>query len=365
MPSARRGLVSRTCGDLIEARHSLAPPAHRLAVSKETLARGRCWLELEAKCAQTLQTSAHWTSSGNRLAAACNMCRQEIDHILTALDGRFVPPGPSGAPTRGTADVLPTGRNFYSLDVRAIPTPTAWRVGCAAADALLRRHVERTGGYPESVALVIWGTSNMRTGGDDIAEVLALLGVRPRWDDDNRRVVGIELIPLAELGRPRIDVTVRISGLFRDAFPNLVRLLNDAVALVARLEEPLDRNFVRAHIARDTAAAVARATERCRSKRRRRGAAGLRIFGSKPGAYGAGLLPLIDGRNWQTRRRPGRRLPRPGAATPTPAGRGRRPRGARRLSPAAGADRRWSPRTRTTASTTSSTATTTSSSTAA
>src|SRR5262249_27789993 len=159
-------------------------------------------------------------------------------------------PGPSGAPTRGTADVLPTGRNFYSLDVRAVPSPTAWRVGWAAADALLRRHRERTGGYPESVALVGWGTSNMRTHGDAIAEVLALLGVRPRWDDANRRVVGIEAIPLTELDRPRIDVTVRISGLFRDAFPNLVKLLNEAVQLVAGLEEPMDWNHVRAHIAR-------------------------------------------------------------------------------------------------------------------
>src|SRR5262249_46382234 len=143
--------------------------------------------------------------------------------------------------------------NFYSLDVRVVPTPTAWRVGRAAADALLRRHRERTGSYPESVTLVVWGTSNMRTGGDDIAEVLHLLGVRPVWDGANRRVLGIEPVGLAELGRPRIDVTVRISGLFRDAFPNLVKLLNDAVALVARLEEPVDCNFVRAHVARDTA----------------------------------------------------------------------------------------------------------------
>src|SRR6202007_29840 len=119
---------------------------------------------------------------------------------------------------------------------------------------------------------------------------LALLGVRPRWDDANRRVVGVAVVPLTELGRPRIDVTVRISGLFRDAFPNLVRLLNDAVALVARLDEPLDRNFLRAHIARDTAQLVhagAAALEAARC-------ASLRIFGSKPGAYGAGLLPLID-----------------------------------------------------------------------
>jgi cobaltochelatase CobN len=223
------------------------------------------------------------------------LCHQEIDHVLAALDGRSVPPGPSGAPTRGTADVLPTGRNFYSLDVRVVPTPTAWRVGCAAADALLRRHVERTGSYPESVALVVWGTSNMRTGGDDIAEVFHLLGVRPRWDEANRRVLGVEAVSLNDLGRPRIDVTVRISGLFRDAFPNLVKLLNDAVSLVGRLDEPLDRNFVRAHLARDVAA-LSRSLPLEEAERRAR----LRVFGSKPGAYGAGLLPLIDGGNWKT-----------------------------------------------------------------
>ena len=208
-----------------------------------------------------------------------------------------MPPGPSGAPTRGTADVLPTGRNFYSLDVRAVPTPTAWRVGCAAADALLERHRERTGRYPESIALVIWGTSNMRTGGDDIAEVLHLLGVRPRWDEANRRVVGVEVVPLTELGRPRIDVTVRISGLFRDAFPNLVRLLNEAIQMVARLEEPLDWNFLRAAIARDTARLSHGDALPVEEAARR---ASLRVFGSKPGAYGAGLLPLIDARNWQS-----------------------------------------------------------------
>src|SRR5262249_43672145 len=197
-----------------------------------------------------------------------------------------------------TADVLPTGRNFYSLDVRAIPTPTAWRVGCAAATALLERHRERTGGYPESVALVVWGTSNMRTGGDDVAEVLGLLRVRPRWDEANRRVVGVEAVPLTELGRPRIDVTVRISGLFRDAFPNLVRLLNDAVALVARLDEPLDRYFVKAHVARDTAL-LAHGQKDGDSVRpplpmeEAQRLAGLRVFGSKPGADGAGPLPLV------------------------------------------------------------------------
>jgi cobaltochelatase CobN len=305
----------RTCGDVVEALNGLArrliQECRQTGQPETILINGSAPLEKTQACLRFL-----WHVLWPRL----ERCHQEIDHVLTALAGRFVPPGPSGAPTRGTADVLPTGRNFYSLDVRAIPTPTAWRVGWAAADALLQRHRERTGAYPESVALVVWGTSNMRTGGDDIAEILALLGVRPRWDEANRRVVGIEAIPLVELGRPRIDVTARISGLFRDAFPNLVRLLNEAVALVARLEEPIDRNHVRAHIARDTAMLSSEyrvsGTE-CKTQESSPGSApgtrdsvlsvqeaarlaGLRIFGSKPGAYGAGLLPLIDSRNWQT-----------------------------------------------------------------
>lgn len=283
----------RTCGDVLESLTGLARQLLRACWETQTPDAALAhWPEPARRRGHLARTLTYVCTT---LLPRLRQCTQEIDHVLHALAGRFVPPGPSGAPTRGTADVLPTGRNFYALDVRAVPTPTAWRVGCAAAHALLERHRERTGSYPESVALVIWGTSNMRTGGDDIAEVLALLGVRPRWDDANRRVTGLEAVSLVELGRPRIDVTVRISGLFRDAFPHAVRLLNDAVALVARLEEPLDRNFVRAHVARDTAA-LSRTLPVTEAARR----AGLRVFGSKPGAYGAGLLPLLDGRNWRT-----------------------------------------------------------------
>jgi cobaltochelatase CobN len=285
----------RTCGDVIEMLNTMAERLVKACCRTGSPEAALAEVVKEPAVESLKTLSFLWHEIRPRL----EKCPQEIEHVLDALAGRHVPPGPSGAPTRGTADVLPTGRNFYSVDVRAIPTPTAWRVGCAAADALLRRHVERTGGYPEGVALVVWGTSNMRTHGDDIAEILYLLGVRPRWDDASRRVVGIEPISLIELDRPRIDVTVRISGLFRDAFSNLVRLLNEAVALVARLEEPLDRNYVRAHIARDTALLLHReASGQNEAEVTRR--ASLRIFGSKPGAYGAGLLPLIDGRNWQT-----------------------------------------------------------------
>ncbi|OLE28776.1 MAG: cobaltochelatase subunit CobN [Actinobacteria bacterium 13_1_20CM_3_71_11] len=218
-----------------------------------------------------------------RLAATTG----ELDAVLHALDGGYVPAGPSGSPTRGLVNVLPTGRNFYSVDPKAIPSRNAWEVGQALADSLLRRHVEDTGGYPATVGLTMWGTSAMRTQGDDIAEVLALLGCRPVWDDASRRVTGVEVTPLAELGRPRVDVTVRISGFFRDAFPHVIALLDEAVRKVAALDETDADNYLRAHATADQG-------EHGDWRR-----ATTRIFGSKPGAYGAGLLPLIDARNWR------------------------------------------------------------------
>ncbi len=212
----------------------------------------------------------------------------EVTNLLRALDGRYVPAGPSGSPTRGLVNVLPTGRNFYSVDPKAIPSRNAWATGQALAGSLVARHLADTGSYPQAVGLTVWGTSAMRTQGDDIAEVLALIGTRPVWDDASRRVTGFEVVPLAELGRPRIDVTVRISGFFRDAFPHVVTLLDDAIAAVAGLDEPAGQNYLRAHAEADYAE---------HGDRRR---ATTRIFGSKPGAYGAGLLPLVDARNWRT-----------------------------------------------------------------
>ncbi|MBX6390185.1 MAG: cobaltochelatase subunit CobN [Frankia sp.] len=210
----------------------------------------------------------------------------EIGRVLHALAGGYIPAGPSGSPLRGLVNVLPTGRNFYAVDPRAIPSPLAWETGRAMAESLLARHVADTGGYPRSVGLSAWGTSAMRTSGDDVAEILALLGVAPLWDEASRRVRGLEPIPLTELGRPRIDVTVRVSGFFRDAFPHVVDLLDDAVRLVADLDEDPADNYVRAHADADTAA---------HGDRRR---ATTRIFGSKPGAYGTGLLPLVDAGTW-------------------------------------------------------------------
>ncbi|EWC63379.1 CobN component of cobalt chelatase [Actinokineospora spheciospongiae] len=209
----------------------------------------------------------------------------EIDNVLHALDGGYVPAGPSGSPLRGLVNVLPTGRNFYSVDPKAVPSRLAWETGSAMAESLVQRYRRDTGEWPRSVGLSVWGTSAMRTAGDDIAEVLALLGARPVWDEASRRISGLEVIPLAELDRPRIDVTVRISGFFRDAFPHVVYLLDDAVRLVAALDESEEDNYVRAHVQADAERGERQATTR--------------IFGSKPGAYGAGLLPLIDSHNWR------------------------------------------------------------------
>ena len=218
-----------------------------------------------------------------RLAATSD----ELTNVLRALDGRFIQAGPSGSPLRGLVNVLPTGRNFYTVDPRAIPSPLAWETGVAMADSLLARYREETGEYPRSVGLSVWGTSAMRTSGDDIAEVLALLGVRPTWDAASRRVSGLEVIDLAELGRPRIDVTVRISGFFRDAFPHVIEILDDAVRLVAELDEPDEQNYVRAHARADLA-------EHGDERR-----ATTRIFGSKPGSYGAGILQAVESGSWR------------------------------------------------------------------
>ncbi|TMV00167.1 cobaltochelatase subunit CobN [Streptomyces sp. DASNCL29] len=220
-----------------------------------------------------------------RLAATTD----EIDHAVHALNGGFVPAGPSGSPLRGLVNVLPTGRNFYSVDPKAVPSRLAWETGQALADSLLERYrADNDGQWPNSVGLSLWGTSAMRTSGDDVAEALALLGVRPVWDDASRRVTGLEPVPLDQLGRPRVDVTLRISGFFRDAFPHVVGLLDDAVRLAASLDESDEDNYVRAHTRADLAA---------HGDERR---ATTRIFGSRPGTYGAGLLQLIDSRDWRT-----------------------------------------------------------------
>ncbi|ATN34551.1 cobaltochelatase subunit CobN [Rhizobium sp. ACO-34A] len=234
----------------------------------------------------------------NRLQpAVVKSGRAEIEGLLTGLDGRFVPPGPSGAPTRGRPDVLPTGRNFYSVDSRAVPTPAAYELGKKSAELLIARYVQDHGEWPVSFGLTAWGTSNMRTGGDDIAQALALIGVKPLWDMASRRVTGYEIIPPAILGRPRVDVTLRISGFFRDAFPEQIALFDKAVRAVAALDEDEGDNPIAARVKAETAQLVAEGLDDKAAARR----AGYRVFGSKPGAYGAGLQALIDEKGWERR----------------------------------------------------------------
>jgi len=221
----------------------------------------------------------------------------ETAAILTALRGGFVVPGPSGAPSRGRPDVLPTGKNFYSVDVRAVPTETAWRLGWQSAALVVDRYFQEEGEWPTALVLTCWGTANMRTGGDDIAQALALIGAKPVWEQASGRVTGFEILKLSELGRPRIDVTLRVSGFFRDAFPHQMDLFDSAVRAVGALEEPDEANPVAARMRTEAARLQADGLTAEEAVRR----AGFRVFGSKPGAYGAGLQALIDEGIWEDR----------------------------------------------------------------
>jgi len=251
-----------------------------------------------------MQADASWKSTAavlggmnTELRPAVEACgASEIAGLLTGLDGRFLEPGTSGAPTRGRPDVLPTGRNFYSVDTRTVPTPAAWTLGWKSASLMVERHMQEHGAWPRTMALSAWGTSNMRTGGDDIAQGLALLGVKPTWDSASRRVTGFEVLPASVLGRPRVDVTLRISGFFRDAFPALIDLFDSAVRAVADMDETEDQNPIAARIATEIKTLVGEGVAEDDAKRR----AGYRVFGSKPGAYGAGLQALIDEKGWET-----------------------------------------------------------------
>ncbi|KQY26868.1 cobaltochelatase subunit CobN [Rhizobium sp. Root482] len=221
----------------------------------------------------------------------------EIAALMTGLDGRFVAPGPSGAPTRGRPDVLPTGRNFYSLDSRAVPTPAAFELGKKSAELLIRRYLQDHGEWPTSFGLTAWGTSNMRTGGDDIAQAMALIGTRPVWDMISRRVTGYEIVPLALLGRPRVDVTLRISGFFRDAFPDQIALFDTAIRAVGALAEDDADNMIAARMRAEALRLEAAGIAPKEAARR----ASYRVFGAKPGAYGAGLQAMMDDGGWENR----------------------------------------------------------------
>jgi cobaltochelatase CobN len=230
------------------------------------------------------------------LAPTIDRCGDaELAGLLRGLAGRFVAPGASGAPTRGRLDALPTGRNFYSVDIRAIPTPSAWALGWKSAGLILDRHRQEHGNWPRALVLSAWGTANMRTGGDDIAQALALIGARPTWDAGaSGRVAGFEILPLSLLDRPRVDVTLRVSGFFRDAFPAQIDLFDSAVRAIAELDEPEHLNPIAARVRTESAELAAQGMDIKAARRK----AAFRVFGSKPGAYGAGLQALIDEGGW-------------------------------------------------------------------
>ena len=273
--------VWRTAGDTVERLEALAR-----ALVAGSRACPAAWSGARAVLAEV----------NERIRPAVEACAPaEIRGVLAALDGRFLEPGPSGAPTRGRPDVLPTGRNFYSVDTRTVPTPAAWRLGWKSAALLVERHRQEHGEWPRRMALSAWGTSNMRTGGDDIAQGLALMGVQPAWEPSSGRVTGFEVMPLDLLDRPRVDVTLRISGFFRDAFPAQVALFDAAARAVARLDEPERGNPLAAAYGADVERLASAGVAREEAERR----AGYRVFGAKPGAYGAGLQALIDERGWR------------------------------------------------------------------
>ncbi len=232
----------------------------------------------------------------NHLLPNLQKTDREIINLIRGLNGKFVSSGASGAPTRGRSDVLPTGRNFYSVDIRSIPTETSWSVGQKAAEAVIERYTQENGEYPRTLAISVWGTSTMRTGGDDIAQIMALMGVKPVWDGVSRRVVDFEVIPISALGRPRVDVTVRVSGFFRDGFPNLLSLLSKIVDFLSTLTEEKENNPLAMQVEKESNYW----SEQGLPKKEARAKASYRVFGSKPGAYGAGLQGLIESQNWHS-----------------------------------------------------------------
>jgi cobaltochelatase CobN len=224
------------------------------------------------------------------------MCTDEINNSLKAFEGKFVPPGPSGALSRGQADILPTGRNFYSVDPEKIPTRAAWKIGKSMGDALINRYLEDSDKYPESIGIIVYGSPTMRTSGDDIAEIFYLLGVKPVWQKGSEKVTGLEVIPTSELGRPRLDVVPRVSGFFRDSFPNLMERIDEAVKMVAALNEPYEINILRSNVISD----LQNYKEQGMNDEEAMRNATFRVFGCPPGSYGAGVAELVESKKWET-----------------------------------------------------------------
>jgi len=234
----------------------------------------------------------------DEIVGRLNRTTDELTSMLRGLEGGYVPPGPCGDPTRGNAHLLPTGRNCYSIDPATIPTPAAWKTGRDLADRMIERYVNEKGKYPRRVGIVVWATDAMRTGGDDIAYLFWLMGLKPVWSDRGGAVTGLEIIPAKELGRPRIDVTLRISGLFRDTYPNLVRMIDEGVEMIASLDESEDVNFLAAHLRQDLLDKLKEGFP----EHEARDMALIRIFGDPPGNHGCALGEVVHASAWKDRK---------------------------------------------------------------
>lgn len=283
----------------------------RLRERSRELIKLLCDSGFDAEQLMQLETLA-WVQKGSRefkqsLQQICAyICRsiypalmlttQEMDNLLRGLEGQYIEPGPSGAPGSGGADLLPTGRNFYGIDPRNLPTPAAWKIGETLGEQVIERYIDEEGRYPESVGIVLWSGANMRSHGQCVAEFLYLLGVRPHWQHGSQRVIRLEIIPLPELKRPRIDVTARISGLFRDTMPSVMELLDQAVLLVGALAEAPEQNYIRKHLLADSQELEAAGMKREDAWRQ----AAFRIFGDEQGIYGAGVAALLEAKNWES-----------------------------------------------------------------
>lgn len=314
-PSLRQSVIAADGYDydhLLEKRGAVVTPEGKtgggliaeaqekcLALLGELARRGYEPAQAEAVAEAILGREHQPTAQALRFAAEDILPRlegitDEINACLAAMDGRHVAAGPSGAPSRGQVEVLPTGRNFYSVDPQKIPTPAACKVGEALGQAMIDRHLQDHNRYPQSIGVILWASPTMRSKGDDVAMILWLMGLRPVWQKGSGNVTGLEVIPLAELKRPRLDVSPRMSGIFRDAFPNVVELIDKGVQMVAALTEKTEMNYLRAHVVDDIAAYKQDGMNEDEAFRQ----ATLRLFGCPPGAYGAGVAALMEAKNW-------------------------------------------------------------------
>lgn len=223
--------------------------------------------------------------------------KREKKSIVNGANGKFIIPGQSGYPTRGNINILPTGTNFYSIDPYKIPSRASWKVGIKLADELMKRYIQDEGELPKSIAMILYSGDTIKTNGDDIAEALYLMGVKPVWLNNGDRVIGLEVIPYEELKRPRIDVTLRISGLFRDTFPTLIKLLEDAVNIVSQLDESDEINYIKKNLKDD----IEKLLKDGYSFSDAENLSKVRIFGCPPGTYGTGVRVLIESQQWETR----------------------------------------------------------------